>query len=154
MNFIDRIFVGELTSTIMCEECENISTVKEPFIDLSLPIIEERTSKPVCFGRTSKGKQIQEADTDQFSCSSISALTNQQSKLSRKCSLTKDKVRIYQYGHLYMNSDVLHINFIVLFKNLDYIFLTCNFRSQVFECTLITAFRNRSTALINWKILI
>uniref|UniRef100_A0A8C3Y475 Ubiquitin carboxyl-terminal hydrolase n=1 Tax=Catharus ustulatus TaxID=91951 RepID=A0A8C3Y475_CATUS len=42
MNFIDRIFVGELTSTVMCEECENISTVKEPFIDLSLPIIEER----------------------------------------------------------------------------------------------------------------
>ncbi|KAG8124005.1 hypothetical protein E2320_019361, partial [Naja naja] len=94
MNFIDRIFVGELTSTIMCEECENISTVKEPFIDLSLPIIEERTSKPVCFGRTNKGKQIQGADTDRFSCSSISALTNQQSKLSRKCSLTKDKNQV------------------------------------------------------------
>uniref|UniRef100_A0A5F8HCV4 Ubiquitin carboxyl-terminal hydrolase n=1 Tax=Monodelphis domestica TaxID=13616 RepID=A0A5F8HCV4_MONDO len=42
MNFIDRIFVGELTSTVMCEECENISAMKEPFIDLSLPIIEER----------------------------------------------------------------------------------------------------------------
>uniref|UniRef100_A0ACB8GDS4 Ubiquitin carboxyl-terminal hydrolase 45 n=1 Tax=Sphaerodactylus townsendi TaxID=933632 RepID=A0ACB8GDS4_9SAUR len=47
MNFIDRIFVGELTSTIMCEECENISTVKEPFIDLSLPIIEERVCCPL-----------------------------------------------------------------------------------------------------------
>ncbi|XP_007428833.1 ubiquitin carboxyl-terminal hydrolase 45 [Python bivittatus] len=94
MNFIDRIFVGELTSTIMCEECENISTVKEPFIDLSLPIIEERISKPVSFGRTSKGKQIQEADIDRFSCSSITALTNQQSKLSRKCSLTKDKNQV------------------------------------------------------------
>uniref|UniRef100_A0A8C2H9K2 Ubiquitin carboxyl-terminal hydrolase n=1 Tax=Cyprinus carpio TaxID=7962 RepID=A0A8C2H9K2_CYPCA len=42
MNFVDRIFVGELTSTIMCEECEHISTVKEAFIDISLPIIEER----------------------------------------------------------------------------------------------------------------
>uniref|UniRef100_A0A8C4RS64 Ubiquitin carboxyl-terminal hydrolase 45 n=1 Tax=Erpetoichthys calabaricus TaxID=27687 RepID=A0A8C4RS64_ERPCA len=42
MNFVDRIFVGELTNTIMCEECEHISTVKEAFIDLSLPIIEER----------------------------------------------------------------------------------------------------------------
>ncbi|KAM3675995.1 ubiquitin carboxyl-terminal hydrolase 45 isoform 3-T4 [Ammospiza maritima maritima] len=52
MNFIDRIFVGELTSTVMCEECENISTVKEPFIDLSLPIIEERVAKPVPLGRT------------------------------------------------------------------------------------------------------
>ncbi|XP_062980928.1 ubiquitin carboxyl-terminal hydrolase 45 isoform X2 [Elgaria multicarinata webbii] len=93
MNFIDRIFVGELTSTIMCEECENISTVKEPFIDLSLPIIEERISKPVPFGRTSKSKHIQEADLDQYSCS-ITALNNQQSKRSRKHSLTKDKNQV------------------------------------------------------------
>uniref|UniRef100_A0A672HR94 Ubiquitin carboxyl-terminal hydrolase n=1 Tax=Salarias fasciatus TaxID=181472 RepID=A0A672HR94_SALFA len=44
MNFVDCIFVGELTNTIMCEECEHISTVKEAFIDISLPIIEERVS--------------------------------------------------------------------------------------------------------------
>lgn len=43
MNFIDRIFIGELTSTLMCEECANISMVKDPFIDISLPIIEERS---------------------------------------------------------------------------------------------------------------
>lgn len=42
MNFIDRIFIGELTSTVMCEECANVSTMKDPFIDISLPIIEER----------------------------------------------------------------------------------------------------------------
>ncbi|XP_024407522.2 ubiquitin carboxyl-terminal hydrolase 45 isoform X1 [Desmodus rotundus] len=42
MNFIDRIFIGELTSTVMCEECANVSMVKDPFIDISLPIIEER----------------------------------------------------------------------------------------------------------------
>uniref|UniRef100_A0A4W3JZ80 Ubiquitin carboxyl-terminal hydrolase n=1 Tax=Callorhinchus milii TaxID=7868 RepID=A0A4W3JZ80_CALMI len=42
MNFVDQIFVGELINIIMCEECSHISTVKEPFIDLSLPIIEER----------------------------------------------------------------------------------------------------------------
>uniref|UniRef100_A0A8C5C4G6 Ubiquitin carboxyl-terminal hydrolase n=1 Tax=Gadus morhua TaxID=8049 RepID=A0A8C5C4G6_GADMO len=42
LNFVDRIFVGELTNTIMCEECGHISTVKEAFIDISLPIIEER----------------------------------------------------------------------------------------------------------------
>ncbi|XP_054832470.1 ubiquitin carboxyl-terminal hydrolase 45 isoform X2 [Eublepharis macularius] len=88
MNFIDRIFVGELTSTIMCEECENISTMKEPFIDLSLPIIEERISKPAPFGRTSKCKHVQEADIDQYSCS-ITALNNQQVKQSRKHTLTK-----------------------------------------------------------------
>ncbi|XP_037001370.2 ubiquitin carboxyl-terminal hydrolase 45 isoform X3 [Artibeus jamaicensis] len=42
MNFVDRIFIGELTSTVMCEECANVSTMKDPFIDISLPIIEER----------------------------------------------------------------------------------------------------------------
>uniref|UniRef100_A0A8C3S1P2 Ubiquitin carboxyl-terminal hydrolase n=1 Tax=Chelydra serpentina TaxID=8475 RepID=A0A8C3S1P2_CHESE len=91
MNFIDRIFVGELTSTVMCEECENISTVKEPFIDLSLPIIEERVSKPVPLGRTSKCKNVQEADLGQFNCSTITAPNNQQSKITRRHSLTKDK---------------------------------------------------------------
>ncbi|XP_073192947.1 ubiquitin carboxyl-terminal hydrolase 45 isoform X4 [Lepidochelys kempii] len=91
MNFIDRIFVGELTSTVMCEECENISTVKEPFIDLSLPIIEERVSKPMPLGRTSKCKNVQEADLGQFNCSSITAPNNQQPKITRRHSLTKDK---------------------------------------------------------------
>ncbi|XP_055083697.1 ubiquitin carboxyl-terminal hydrolase 45 isoform X1 [Periophthalmus magnuspinnatus] len=61
MNFVDRIFVGELTNTIMCEECEHISTVKEAFIDISLPIIEERTSKPSNPGRL--GKVVREQDS-------------------------------------------------------------------------------------------
>ncbi|XP_041270764.1 ubiquitin carboxyl-terminal hydrolase 45 isoform X1 [Onychostruthus taczanowskii] len=90
MNFIDRIFVGELTSTVMCEECENISTVKEPFIDLSLPIIEERVAKPVPLGRTGKSKSVQEADLGQYNCSSIGTLNNQP-KIVKKHTLTKDK---------------------------------------------------------------
>ncbi|XP_060761540.1 ubiquitin carboxyl-terminal hydrolase 45 isoform X3 [Neoarius graeffei] len=61
MNFVDRIFVGELTNTIMCEECEHISTVKEAFIDISLPIIEERISKPSNPGRLSKLGRDQES---------------------------------------------------------------------------------------------
>ncbi|XP_069091644.1 ubiquitin carboxyl-terminal hydrolase 45 isoform X2 [Pleurodeles waltl] len=83
MNFIDHIFVGELTNTIMCEECENISTVQEPFIDLSLPIIEER-------GRTSKCKTSQEEDQPSHTCIAA-ALNNQEANLSRKRSLTRDK---------------------------------------------------------------
>ncbi|KAM3931965.1 ubiquitin carboxyl-terminal hydrolase 45 [Leptodactylus fuscus] len=59
-NFIDTIFVGELTSTVMCEECENISSVKEAFIDLSLPIIEGRVSKPVICGKGSKAKTTED----------------------------------------------------------------------------------------------
>lgn len=60
MTFVDRIFVGELTNTIMCEECEHISTVKEAFIDISLPIIEERISKPSNPGRLGKGGREQD----------------------------------------------------------------------------------------------
>ncbi|XP_068999502.1 ubiquitin carboxyl-terminal hydrolase 45 isoform X2 [Embiotoca jacksoni] len=63
MNFVDRIFVGELTNTIMCEECEHISTVKEAFIDISLPIIEERISKPSNPGRLGKGSREQDTHT-------------------------------------------------------------------------------------------
>ncbi|XP_028281228.1 ubiquitin carboxyl-terminal hydrolase 45 isoform X1 [Parambassis ranga] len=63
MNFVDRIFVGELTNTIMCEECEHISTVKEAFIDISLPIIEERISKPSNPGRLWKSSREQDTHT-------------------------------------------------------------------------------------------
>ncbi|XP_056141760.1 ubiquitin carboxyl-terminal hydrolase 45 isoform X2 [Lampris incognitus] len=61
MNIVDHIFVGELTNTIMCEECQHISTVKEAFIDISLPIIEERISKPSNPARLGKGIREQEA---------------------------------------------------------------------------------------------
>ncbi|NWU99426.1 UBP45 hydrolase, partial [Upupa epops] len=97
MNFIDRIFVGELTSTVMCEECENV--VKEPFIDLSLPIIEERVAKPVPLGRTGKGKNAQEADLGQYSCSSMTTLNNQP-KIIKKHALTKDKNQLNQERRL------------------------------------------------------
>lgn len=60
MTFVDRIFVGELTNTIMCEECGHLSTVKEAFIDISLPIIEERTPKPSNPGRL--GKTVRDQD--------------------------------------------------------------------------------------------
>uniref|UniRef100_A0A452V8K7 Ubiquitin carboxyl-terminal hydrolase n=1 Tax=Ursus maritimus TaxID=29073 RepID=A0A452V8K7_URSMA len=67
MNFIDRIFIGELTSTVMCEECANISSVNDPFIDISLPIIEERVSKPVLLGRMSKCRSLQVTGNGQYS---------------------------------------------------------------------------------------
>uniref|UniRef100_A0A4X1VIQ1 Ubiquitin carboxyl-terminal hydrolase n=1 Tax=Sus scrofa TaxID=9823 RepID=A0A4X1VIQ1_PIG len=89
MNFIDRIFIGELTSTVMCEECANISTVKDPFIDISLPIIEERVSKPVLLGRTSKYRSLQETDNSQYS-GSVTVENTQQPKATKKHSPSKD----------------------------------------------------------------
>lgn len=43
-------------------------------------------------GRTGKGKSVQEADLGQYNCSSITALNNQP-KIVKKHTLTKDKVR-------------------------------------------------------------
>ncbi|XP_029958253.1 ubiquitin carboxyl-terminal hydrolase 45 isoform X2 [Salarias fasciatus] len=78
MNFVDCIFVGELTNTIMCEECEHISTVKEAFIDISLPIIEERTSKPSNPARLGKVCREQDAHNEQ----ALSAVNRNTRKLS------------------------------------------------------------------------
>ncbi|XP_040095058.1 ubiquitin carboxyl-terminal hydrolase 45 isoform X2 [Oryx dammah] len=89
MNFIDRIFIGELTSTVMCEECSNISTVKDPFIDISLPIIEERVSKPVLLGRISKYGSLQETDTGQYS-GTVTVENTYQPRAIRKHSSSKD----------------------------------------------------------------
>ncbi|XP_058516512.1 ubiquitin carboxyl-terminal hydrolase 45 isoform X3 [Ochotona princeps] len=90
MNFIDRIFIGELTSTVMCEECAHISTMKDPFIDISLPIIEERVSKPVLVGRMSRYRSSQDRDNDQSS-DPVTLENTQQSRPTKKHSACKDK---------------------------------------------------------------
>ncbi|XP_064216888.1 ubiquitin carboxyl-terminal hydrolase 45 isoform X2 [Aotus nancymaae] len=90
MNFIDRIFIGELTSTVMCEECANISMVKDPFIDISLPIIEERVSKPLLLGRMNKYRSLLETDHDR--CNGSVAIENiPQPRAAKKHSSPKDK---------------------------------------------------------------
>ncbi|XP_060929014.1 ubiquitin carboxyl-terminal hydrolase 16 [Limanda limanda] len=44
-NFVDQVFGGELTSTIMCQQCKTVSVVTEMFLDLSLPISDEAYKK-------------------------------------------------------------------------------------------------------------
>ncbi|CAB1426734.1 unnamed protein product [Pleuronectes platessa] len=44
-NFVDKVFGGELTSTIMCQQCKTVSVVTEMFLDLSLPISDEANKK-------------------------------------------------------------------------------------------------------------
>ncbi|XP_067840877.1 ubiquitin carboxyl-terminal hydrolase 45 [Heptranchias perlo] len=97
MNFIDQIFVGELTNTIMCEECSHISTVKEPFIDLSLPIVEERAAKPVPLGRMNKHQNAKDAEIEenilasskQDICATSTTPIQYKPKNSKKPTLTK-----------------------------------------------------------------
>ncbi|XP_068281014.1 ubiquitin carboxyl-terminal hydrolase 16 isoform X4 [Nyctibius grandis] len=44
-SFVDRIFGGELTSTIMCDECRTVSLVHESFLDLSLPVLDDQSQR-------------------------------------------------------------------------------------------------------------
>ncbi|XP_034459317.1 ubiquitin carboxyl-terminal hydrolase 16 isoform X3 [Hippoglossus hippoglossus] len=44
-NLVDHVFGGELTSTIMCQQCKTVSVVTEMFLDLSLPILDEAYKK-------------------------------------------------------------------------------------------------------------
>lgn len=43
---VDSIFSGQLISTVLCKECQMSSQVFEPFLDLSLPITEEKPLRP------------------------------------------------------------------------------------------------------------
>ncbi|XP_041659541.1 ubiquitin carboxyl-terminal hydrolase 16 isoform X2 [Cheilinus undulatus] len=44
-NFVDHVFGGETTSTIMCQQCKTVSVVTETFLDLSLPVSDEAYRK-------------------------------------------------------------------------------------------------------------
>jgi len=44
-SFIDSLFGGHLVSSIYCEQCKTCSQNIEPFLDLSLPIVDERSAQ-------------------------------------------------------------------------------------------------------------
>ncbi|XP_061827979.1 ubiquitin carboxyl-terminal hydrolase 16 isoform X2 [Nerophis lumbriciformis] len=44
-NFVDHVFGGEMTSTIMCQQCKTVSVVTEMFLDLSLPVSDQAYRK-------------------------------------------------------------------------------------------------------------
>ncbi|XP_075001648.1 ubiquitin carboxyl-terminal hydrolase 45 isoform X3 [Calonectris borealis] len=54
MNFIDRIFVGELTSTVMCEECENNQLNQERRLARRASSNEEEKSPVIMQEKTKK----------------------------------------------------------------------------------------------------
>ncbi|KAH9525374.1 hypothetical protein Btru_001205 [Bulinus truncatus] len=44
--FVDSLFGGQLVSTVKCEECKSVSQICEAFLDLSLPVMEEKPQRP------------------------------------------------------------------------------------------------------------
>ncbi|KAB1283376.1 Ubiquitin carboxyl-terminal hydrolase 16 [Camelus dromedarius] len=62
-SFVDRIFGGELTSTIMCDECRTVSLVHESFLDLSLPVLDDQSGKKSINDKNLK-KTLEDEDKD------------------------------------------------------------------------------------------
>ncbi|XP_066065345.1 ubiquitin carboxyl-terminal hydrolase 16 isoform X3 [Chamaea fasciata] len=63
-SFVDRIFGGELTSTIMCEECRTVSLVHESFLDLSLPVLDVQKVKITKRENIKKPKENESEDEE------------------------------------------------------------------------------------------
>ncbi|XP_027742893.1 ubiquitin carboxyl-terminal hydrolase 16 isoform X3 [Empidonax traillii] len=63
-SFVDRIFGGELTSTIMCEECRTVSLVHESFLDLSLPVLDAQKVKITKRENIKKNKEKESEDEE------------------------------------------------------------------------------------------
>ncbi|XP_009067832.1 PREDICTED: ubiquitin carboxyl-terminal hydrolase 16 isoform X2 [Acanthisitta chloris] len=63
-SFVDRIFGGELTSMIMCEECRTVSLVHEPFLDLSLPVLDVQKAKITKRENVKKNKEKESEDEE------------------------------------------------------------------------------------------
>ncbi|KAG5837476.1 hypothetical protein ANANG_G00239670 [Anguilla anguilla] len=62
-NFVDQVFGGELTSTVMCKECKTVSSVTEMFLDLSLPVSDEAYRKKNQ-KKTPKSSEGKDSDRD------------------------------------------------------------------------------------------
>lgn len=64
MNFVDRIFVGELTNTIMCEECEHVSVCGRTIAkDLNIQCEPTRQSSLWCLQQKNEAQQGRQIHT-------------------------------------------------------------------------------------------
>lgn len=64
-SFVDRIFGGELTSTIMCDECRTVSLVHESFLDLSLPMLDDQSGKKSTNDKNLKKTMNEDKDSEE-----------------------------------------------------------------------------------------
>ncbi|XP_049915540.1 ubiquitin carboxyl-terminal hydrolase 16 [Epinephelus moara] len=69
-NFVDQVFSGEMTSTIMCQQCKTVSVVTEMFLDLSLPVSDE------AYRKKNQKKAVQKTSESSQEGRNSPALTN------------------------------------------------------------------------------
>ncbi|XP_051966349.1 ubiquitin carboxyl-terminal hydrolase 16 isoform X2 [Xyrauchen texanus] len=87
-NFVDQVFGGEMTSTVMCKECRTLSLVTEIFLDLSLPVADEsyrkKNQKKVVQHCSSVNEDSDEANTTSLVNGSEDMPTGAGSKYQQK----------------------------------------------------------------------
>ncbi|XP_067306287.1 ubiquitin carboxyl-terminal hydrolase 16 [Pseudorasbora parva] len=87
-NFVDRVFGGEMSSTVMCKECRTVSLVTEMFLDLSLPVADEayrkKNQKKVAQYRSSVSDDGDQDSTTSLANGNEDMLTGTGSKYQQK----------------------------------------------------------------------
>ncbi|CAG5136193.1 unnamed protein product, partial [Candidula unifasciata] len=85
--FLDGLFGGHLVSTVKCEECKNVSQIFEAFLDLSLPVMEEKPQRPnlILIGKKKDSVSISESteDGDAMAAASVMGLDTYSEKPSK-----------------------------------------------------------------------
>jgi len=84
---LDKIFSGQMVSTIVCEECHHSSQRYEQFLDISLPVVEEKPTKPQKSPKKSSSIVLPD-DEGEVSCCGA-----QEEKKKSKGQIKKEKER-------------------------------------------------------------
>ncbi|KAM5335753.1 ubiquitin carboxyl-terminal hydrolase 16 isoform 2-T2 [Glossophaga mutica] len=116
-SFVDRIFGGELTSTIMCDECGMVSLVHESFLDLSLPVLDDQSGKKSINDKNLKKTMEnedkdseEEKDNDSYIKERKDVLSGTSKHLQKKAKKQAKKQAKNQRRQQKIQGKVLHLN--------------------------------------------
>ena len=92
---LDRVFSGQMVSSIVCEVCHHSSVTYEHFLDLSIPILDMKPLKPQ---KSSSAKQklsnaVNTEDDDGFAPIVNGAQTKKKGKMSKR-QMKKEKIKL------------------------------------------------------------
>lgn len=114
---MDRIFGGELTSTIMCDECRTVSLVHESFLDLSLPVLDDQSGKRSMHSKNLKKTMEsedkdseEEKDNDSYVKERMDILSGTSKHLQKKAKKQAKKQAKNQRRQQKIQGSVLHLN--------------------------------------------
>ncbi len=101
--FVDRMFGGHLVSTIVCEQCHNSSQIYEPFLDISLPLIEEKPQRPNAKKGKNAANMTSKGDDEDAPAGNTKKEREKSKKEKRR--LKKEKKRMGKKGAVKVSDD-------------------------------------------------